>query len=342
VEVRVHLLDPGDDDALEAWHAVLHAAEHEVWPDRSSFSLRDVRAFAGHRGTYRRFDQLAAAEPRGPIIGVGVMEVPLRDNVHSAEVTVAVHPQHRRRGVGTAIVERMAALAAADGRSVLNSIVDVPVALAGAHPSELFARHAGFVATLPGNSRYLEVPLDAARVDELRSVVNTARDAADYRVLTFTTPWPGEYLEDHCELLRRMSTDEPAGDANKEEEVWDRRRIDEYDGLLVARGARKLAAVAQHVASGRLVAFSELLLAPHAPSECWQLATLVHPDHRGHRLGLAVKLANVVALAAAAPSVRRIMTSNAAENAAMIAVNDMMGFEIAGAGWFWQKDVRVA
>ena len=35
---------------------------------------------------------------------------------------------------------------------------------------------------------------------------------------------------------------------------------------------------------------------------------------------------------------RRIVTGNAAENAPMIAVNDMMGFEIAGAGWFWQKD----
>ena len=27
-------------------------------------------------------------------------------------------------------------------------------------------------------------------------------------------------------------------------------------------------------------------------------------------------------------------------NAPMIAVNDMMGFEVVGAGWFWQKDLR--
>ena len=340
--MEVRLLDSSDDDAVAAWHAVLQAAEQEVWPDRSSYTLRDVWAFAGHRGTYRRFDQLAAAEPGGPVVGVGVMEAPLRDNVHSAEVTVAVDPQHRRRGVGSAIVERMAELAAAEGRRVLNSIVDVPLARSDAHPSELFARHAGFVATLPGNSRYLALPLGAARVAALRGEVSAARDAADYRVFTFTTPWPREYLEDHCVLLRRMSTDEPAGDRDKEEEVWDQRRIDEYDELLVARGVWKLAAVAQHVASGRLVAFSELLLSPHAPTECWQLATLVHPDHRGHRLGLAVKLANVEALAAAAPAVRRIVTSNAAENAAMIAVNDTMGFVVAGAGWFWQKDLRAA
>ena len=201
-------------------------------------------------------------------------------------------------------------------------------------------RRAGFVATLPGNQRVLTVPMPAARVEELRAVVDRAPDAAAYRCVTFTTPWPEEFLPDHCELLRRMSTDEPAGDGDKEEEVWDGQRIREYDQLLDERGVRKLAAVARHVDSGHLVAFSELLLSPDAPTEAWQLATLVHPEHRGHRLGLAVKLANVEALRDVAPTVRGILTGNAAVNGPMIAVNDLMGFEVVGAGWFWQKDLR--
>jgi GNAT superfamily N-acetyltransferase len=276
------------------------------------------------------------------VIGFGVMEIPLRDNLHSAEVTVGVHPEHRRRGAGSALVARMTALAAADGRRALNSIVDVPVAQVESHPGAPFARRVGFVATMPGNTRYLTVPLDVDLVHELHQVVATAREAADYRVFTFTTPWPEEYLEDHCELARRMSTDEPAGDGEREEEVWDEDRIGEGDALLAARGAWKLAAVAQHAGSGRLVAFSELLLSPDAPTEAWQMATLVHPAHRGHRLGLAVKLANADALETAAPSVRRIITGNAQVNAPMIAVNDLMSFEVVGAGWFWQKEVPPA
>jgi GNAT superfamily N-acetyltransferase len=338
--VEVWQVDPDDEDSLVAWHAVLQAVERHDWPDRTGFSLRDVRAFAAHRGGERRFVQLAAREPGGPLVGVGVMELPLRDNLHSAEVTVGVHPEHRRKGAGSAIVARMAERAAADGRRALNSIVDEPVAQVETHPAAPFARRVGFVATMPGNSRYLAVPLDAGRRDELWREVGAARDAADYRTFTFTTPWPAEFVEDHCELARRMSTDEPAGDSERDEEVWDADRIHEGDALLAARGVWKLAAVAQHAGSGRLVAFSELLLSPDAPTESWQMATLVHPDHRGHRLGLAVKLANVDALATAAPSVRRIVTGNAQENAPMIAVNDMMGFEIAGAGWFWQKQVR--
>ena len=95
--------------------------------------------------------------------------------------------------------------------------------------------------------------------------------------------------------------------------------------------------MAQHIPSGRLVAFSELELWPDAPAVAWQMATLVHPEHRGHRLGLAVKIANLDFLAGPAPDVRLIVTGNAATNAPMIAVNDLMGFEVSGVGTFWQK-----
>ena len=333
----VGLVDTGDERALVAWHAVLQTVERETWPDRTGFSLRDVRAYAGHVGTARRFVHFAARESMGNIVGVAVMECPMLDNRHAAEVTLAVHPAHRRRGVGSALVEEMARYARADGRNVLNSLVDVPVAIADTHPSTPFARHVGFDATLPGNSRYLFVPLESAKVEALQRVVATAPGADLYRTFTFGAPWPDEYVDDQCELNRRMSTDEPAGDDEHQEEVWDARRIAEDSELLRARGAWKLAAVSQHVATGRLVAFSELLFADDAPAESWQMATLVHPQHRGHRLGLAVTLANVEALAEAAPLVRRIVTGNARVNAPMIAVNDVMGFEVAGSGYFWQK-----
>jgi len=337
--VEVHQVGPEDDEAFLRCFELWHLVEHELWPDRAGFSERDFRAFHTHAGTSRRFALLAARDAGGTVVGAGTMEFPLRDNLHSAEVMVMVHPDHRRRGVGSSLVERMAALGRARGRRVLNSIVDVPVAAAPTHPSAAFARQVGFVATMPGNSRYLALPLDADRLDELRATVRGARNAVDYRTFAFRAPWPERYLGDQCELYRRMSTDEPAGDGDKEEEVWDRTRLGENDALVAARGAWKLAAVAEHVPSGRLVAVSELLLAPDAPGEAWQLETLVLPEHRGHRLGLAVKLANLHALAGKAPAVRRITTGNAAVNDPMIAVNDMLGFAVAGAGHFWQKDL---
>jgi GNAT superfamily N-acetyltransferase len=337
--MQVVRVDPSDEAALAEAQAVLHASDKDLWPDLSGFTLTDIRAFAQFRGTSKRFEMLAAREDDGPILGVGLIELPLRDNRHSAEVTVAVHPGARRRGVGTALVEGLGSRARADGRTVLNSIVDVPLMQADDHASRWFAPKVGFEAMLAGNVRHLALPLGETLLDALRAEVTRARDAAAYRVLTFEAPWPGEYLEDQCALFQCMSTDEPHGDDEHEEEVWDAERVRDNEALHAARRSRCVVAVAEHRASGRLVACTELLLSEGVTDQAWQLLTVVHPDHRGHRLGLAVKLANLDALGRAQPRVRTIVTGNAAVNAPMIAVNDMMGFEVAGAGHFWQKDL---
>ncbi len=337
----VNWIDSTDDAGLAEGAAVLAASDKDLWPELSGFSLRDITAFARFSGKSTRYRMVAArAEDDGPILGIGLLEFPLLDNTHAVEITVAVHPQHRRRGVGTAIVEHMGELARADGRRSLNSIVDVPVARAHDHPSLQFAPKLGFHATMAGNTRRLDVPLDPVKTAQLWSVVASARDASLYRMLTFRSPWPDEFAEDERELLRVMSTDQPAGDGQHEEEIWDGERTAEYDELRRQRGAVKLCAVAQHVPSRRAVAMTEILVSSDESQQSWQLDTVVHPEHRGHRLGLAVKLANLEFLSRESPGITFVVTGNAAVNAPMIAVNDMMGFRILSEGTFWQKHLE--
>jgi hypothetical protein len=83
-------------------------------------------------------------------------------------------------------------------------------------------------------------------------------------------------------------------------------------------------------------------VATRRPTEAWQWATIVLKEHRGHRLGLAVKLANLDFVVTEQPMVTRLLTSNASVNSPMIAVNDVMGFEIDAAGAFWQKTLAPA
>jgi GNAT superfamily N-acetyltransferase len=339
--VEVRLVDPYDEDGLAECAAVLEASDKELWPDLNGYSVVDLRAFARFTGQSRRWELLAAREAEGPVLGVALMEFPKLENPHSTEIIVAVHPKHRRQGVGTAIVNKMAERGMADGRRTLNTIVDVPVALPAEHASGPFARSTGFEQTLTGNMRLLRLPFDAARRDGLRAIVANAPGADDYRTMAFVTPWPEEFLDDFCTLLRVMSTDEPAGDGERQAEDWDEARLRENEELDLAREATVLAAAARHVPSGRLVALTELSLSKHSPGQAWQQITVVHPDHRGHRLGLAVKLANLDLLAERAPDVRLVVTGNAAVNKPMIAVNEMMGFEVFTEGAFWQKHLDV-
>jgi GNAT superfamily N-acetyltransferase len=333
----VRVVDPYDEDGMAACAAVLEASDKEMWPDFSGYSVVDLRAFARFQGQSRRWEVLVASERGGPALGVALMEFPKLENLHSTEITLAVHPEHRRRGVGRAIVEKMAERAVADGRRTLNTIVDVPVAHSVEHASVPFARSTGFEQTLTGNLRLLRLPFDPGRREELRTIVANAPDAHEYRTVAFVTPWPEEFLDDFCMLLRVMSTDEPAGDGERQAEHWDAARVRENEELDAAREATVFAGAAQHVSSGRLVALTEISVSRDSPGEAWQQITVVHPDHRGHRLGLAVKLANVDLLAERAPDVRTAQTGNAAVNKPMIAVNEMMGFEVLSEGAFWQK-----
>jgi GNAT superfamily N-acetyltransferase len=336
--VDVRVVDPSDEDAVAGCAAALESSDAEMWPDLHGFSAVDLRAFARFAGKSRRWELLAATEePGGPVVGTALMEFPMLENPHATEISLAVHPQHRRRGVGTAIVEKMAERAGADGRRTLNTIVDVPIGRTAEHASGPFARSVGFEQTLTGNKRLLRLPFDRTQRDELRGIVASARAAHEYRTVAFVAPWPEEFVEDHCTLLQVMSTDEPAGDGERQAEHWDVERLRENEALAAARRVTVFAAAAQHVPSGRFVALTEIGVAESSPGEAWQQITVVHPDHRGHRLGLAVKMANLDLLAEHAPDVHIVQTGNAAVNRPMIAVNELMGFEVFSEGAFWQK-----
>jgi RimJ/RimL family protein N-acetyltransferase len=74
-----------------------------------------------------------------------------------------------------------------------------------------------------------------------------------------------------------------------------------------------------------------------------QMLTGVTSKHRGHRLGLLVKVAMVEWLRAAEPAVERIQTWNAESNRYMIAVNEALGYTILGRpGNWWRLDVATA
>jgi hypothetical protein len=69
-----------------------------------------------------------------------------------------------------------------------------------------------------------------------------------------------------------------------------------------------------------------------------QSGTLVLPAHRGHRLGLAIKVANLRQLQAAIDDTPRLLhTFNAGVNAPMLAVNAQLGFRPVEVEEEWQR-----
>jgi GNAT superfamily N-acetyltransferase len=211
-----------------------------------------------------------------------------------------VHPEHRRRGIGT---------------TLLGS----------------FALRHGWTCDLLETRRDLVLPPDEA---VLAAVETDARRAArDYELVGWRDRVPDALLDDRTLLEERMSTDAPHGDLPVGEERWDAHRVREMESLNVARGRTVLSAGA--VRNGRLVAFTDLHVLLARAEHARQGATLVLHEHRGHRLGALIKAAALRELATAFPQARRISTFNAEDNAPMVAVNRALGFEPAGQCSTW-------
>ena len=275
-------------------------------------------------GTHR------AAVVEGGVVGALRLLLPTRDNPTVAVVDVAVHPDHRRRGVGTALLTEGVRLSSAAGRTELIAEVDEP---GPGTPGREFALRHGWTCDLLETRRDLVLPPDEEALSDLEA---RAREASvGYDVVTWRDRTPDELLDDRAVLEQRMTTDAPHGDLPVEEEHWDGARIREYEAMHVARGRTVLSAGA--VKEGRLVAFTDLQVPLADPRRAHQGGTLVLTEHRGHRLGALLKAAVLRELTSAVPGVRRISTYNSEINTPMVAVNEALGFRPAGQLSSWSR-----
>lgn len=334
--IEVEAIDPRDTASFDEWFTVWNAIDRERWPGLPGWQYEELLAMALDReGAYERLPLVARRA--GVVAGVVGLEMPRHDNLHLARIDLRVLPEHRRYGVGTALVETAERIAVAAGRTKLLAEVEIPLRPDFVDCGEPFARHLGFTVVQRMVRRSIALPLEPAHAAALQR--DTRATPAGYTLLTFGNYWPDEHLDDRCELGRRMSTDAPMGEHELEEEVWDVARVRALEASLAAMNRTKVATAARHDASGRLAGFTEVAIPLGAPESAWQHDTLVMREHRGHGLGFAMKLANFFAVQEQHPGVRRINTWNAADNAPMIAVNDDLGFRVEAYSTDWQRPI---
>jgi len=262
-----------------------------------------------------------ARGPDGAVAGWYLVELPDRDNRHLGEVELLVDPARRRQGFATALLRHAAERALADGRSLL----------AGAAwrdgPGEAFARSLGATAGLAEIRRRLD--LATVRADRMAELRATAEQAAGgYTLISWTRPTPEEYLDQMAAIERAMS-DAPH-DPSWEQASWDAERVRATDRRIGLQGLRAYVVAARHDATGDLAGLTQVEAPPDEPDWAFQGLTAVVREHRGHRLGLLVKLAMQEWIVTAEPDRRWLLTGNAETNQHMIAINEALGYQPFG------------
>jgi GNAT superfamily N-acetyltransferase len=251
------------------------------------------------------------------------LELPVRENADQAYLNLVVHPAGRRRGLGRTLLQHAAGRAAANGRIVLNG------AARDGSPGEAFARVAGAKPGLVEVQRVLDIgKLEQGKLAGLRGPAERA--AAGYSLVSWVGPVPEEYIEQTAAVYNGMA-DAPR-DAEISHEAWDAQRVRErVNGLRPQYGMRDYAVAARHDDTGELAGLTEVSVDPADPGWGFQVFTVVRREHRGHRLGLLLKIAMMELLATTEPQLERIVTWNGQSNEHMIAVNEAMGYAVYGA-----------
>jgi GNAT superfamily N-acetyltransferase len=158
-------------------------------------------------------------------------------------------------------------------------------------------------------------------------------------VHTWVARTPERWIEDRAVLATRMSTDAPTAGLEEPEDAWTADRVRENDDRQERNPRRRLFAAVEHLPSGRLVGFTILSVPVEEHRPVQQYPTLVLREHRGHRLGMLVKLANLHQLERVAPRNPGVLTYNAEENRPMLDVNEAVGFVAIAYEGAWRKDL---
>lgn len=269
-----------------------------------------------------------ARDEQGRPIGLLSITLPRRDNTHTGSVVVTVDPLRRRQGFGRRLFEIGRGKLRDDTRTVLHGYgVDTP-ALAG-------------FATAMGMRRVMAVAhsrqdLRAVDHDALARQFEAAHARAkDYELVRVVGATPDEMLPAVVTMTAALN-DAPTDDLAIEDRIYTSERIRAYERAQLARGDRFYRLIARHRDTADLAGHTVVTVDQQRPWWGSQHDTSVLAAHRGHRLGLLLKCGMVRWLAEREPQLHSIDTANAASNAHMIRVNELLGYRSVATTSNWQ------
>jgi GNAT superfamily N-acetyltransferase len=322
-------IDPLDAPLVDEWIDMRHAVEAHDRPGEPRSVPALLRLDLLTRNDFFRTERYVARDA-GAVVGAVELGLSLKENEHLVELWLHVHPGHRRLGVGGALLDFAERRAAELGRdTILCYAVDrLESGPAFDEAGRHFAKARGFAI----------VDRSIHRRNDIRATSDTAigelydralEHAAGYELYQYAgyrVP-DDDVVHGIAVLCERMYSDAPKGeDLDVHIAYFDNARIREYERARERKAQMQVVTAARHQATGVIAGYTFIAVNPGDEEHAWQDDTIVLPEHRGHRLGLILKIANQRLLLRHRPSMRYVHTWNAEVNDHMIAINDAMGY----------------
>jgi GNAT superfamily N-acetyltransferase len=328
--MELHRFGPDDAERLGQYVEVVNAARaaDSPWEPPSTLRGAEGRFRHGWDGEVETpYIGLAGGEP----VAVGRCGTGDYDNLHLAWLGTQVHPDRRRQGHGTAVLDAMVEEARGRGRTMIGT----DGWDAGA-PRGFAARHGLELRSTSVRRRQLLAELDWSTIERLHGQALTAATA--YEVVHREGRTPTGELEALAEMASAIN-DAPTDDLDIEDELFSAERMAAYESAQLSRGGRLFRTFARHRGTGELAGHSVVVVDGERPRLGEQHDTSVVASHRGHRLGLLLKTDMNLWLRDAQPELEEIGTWNAESNDHMIGVNEAIGYRVMGRQLEFQRSL---
>ncbi|GGP18598.1 GNAT family N-acetyltransferase [Nonomuraea glycinis] len=313
--MQIHRIDPERpgrllDDFHDAFVAAMEGVPGPQVP------VARFRQEVGEGGPGARTESWVVVEDGQVVAGYG-LGFPRYDNAHVGVLfPLVVRPERRRQAMGSALLAHALGRLRADGRRLL--LAETPTEGVGAR----FALARGCTAGV----------VLARRVLDLRKVDWDAFErmiphSEGYHLERWTGPTSPELLPDLATVMNGMN-DAPR-DADVEAMNIPLERVRTGEQRTRDGGDDCYTILARRTSDGAPAGYTRVFLrADREDDWAHQGDTTVLRQHRGHHLGLLLKLTNLFWLREREPHLDHVITWNATSNAHMLAINEAIGFEL--------------
>ena len=293
--------------------------------------LRRIRATSPNEWHGR----VRARDAKGNVVAFAGTNRSLNDpeNPHVAWTEVSVHPDHRRRGLGRAVLAELVAMAEGQHPELLFMGMTNDRAPGGG----LFLEKIGAQAGLPMKTNQLVLAdVDRAKVAEWAQL-----DPPGYRLERADNVVPPALIAPYIQAANGIN-DMPRGDLKVGDWKLTEEQIHDRESWIKQIGSTSWLLVAIDERTGDGAGFTDVSYDPKQPWVIWQGGTAVTREHRGHRLGLWMKAVMLDRILRELPAAKYIRTGNANTNAQMLGINTDLGFKLAWQSVLWQLPIADA
>jgi mycothiol synthase len=264
------------------------------------------------------------------MIAFGVAYVSLvPENRHLAQISLDVHADGRRQGIGRHLLGHLVDAAVSRDRRLLVAATNGRIPAGEAFMLRLGASRGVMAQTHQ---------LDLAGLD--RQLVTAWLDRGHRHEEAYEIGWwEGPYPEDELEAiaaLHDVMNQQPRDQLEVNDERMTPERLRDIERFSLTEHATRWTIFLRARDTGAFVGFTDIGLDAQRPELAQQGNTGVFPEHRGQGLGRWLKATMLQRLLDERPGVRLVRTTNADSNAAMRRINVELGFVPYSSECMWQ------